>query len=94
MALQFIRTDSNTGHQFTVYAKIDDGMFSISDNSGQCTLALYDSARASAAGLKPVLDPDKVILTSDESAFLRTQGLALLYGILKARATYSAAQDV
>ncbi len=94
MALQFNRTDAATGHQYTVYARIDAGTFSLSDGVGQVTLNLYDSVGAAHAGLQPVLPADKIVLTDAESATLRTQGLALLYAILKSRATYSAAQDV
>ncbi len=91
MALQFTRTDANTGHQYTVYARIDAGMFSIADSTGQCTLNLYDSKSAATGLLKPILPPDLIVLTPAEATFLTTQGLALLYGILLARAAYSSA---
>lgn len=94
MALQFTRTDTATGHSYTVYAQITDALISLADGTANITLSLYDSSTAAAGGLAPVLPDDKIVLTPAEATTLRTSGLATLYTILLARPAYSTATSV
>lgn len=65
MALQFSRTDITTGHQFTVYARIDKANVILGDQT-QITLNLYDSIGAAQSQLTPVLPPDTVVMLPEE----------------------------
>ncbi len=71
MALQFNRTDTATGHEFTVYARIDNAVIIIGQSSN-ITLNLYDSAEAAGQGLDPVLPPDIIILLPDDMTALNS----------------------
>jgi len=65
MALQFNRTDADTGHVYTVYARIDGGTVLVGETTA-VVLDLYDSVGAANEGLKPVLPPDTPTFTADE----------------------------
>ena len=65
MALQFNRTDADTGHVYTVYARIDGGTVLVGETTA-VVLDLYDSVGAAAGGLKPVLPPDLPTFTATE----------------------------
>ncbi len=68
MALQFNRTDAATGHQYTVYARIDRATVLLTEQT-TVILNLYDSVGAAAQGLDPVMPPDTVtLLTEDMTA--------------------------
>lgn len=65
MALQFNRTDTSTGHQWTVYARLDTGTTQLQDGM-ILTLNLYDSVGAAEQGLNPVMAPDVITFTASE----------------------------
>lgn len=84
MALQFSRTDSNTGHQFTVYARVDAATVILGAET-IVTLNLYDSSNTAGQGLQPVLPPDVVTFMVDEmsgvnGAFVLALGTAAQQG--------------
>jgi len=90
VALQFNRTDSATGHQYTVYARIDLCAVVLGDAS-HVTLNLYDSMSAAQSGLSPVLDPDIITLTSDDLTTLNPDFVTALGSAAQAGSIHSPA---
>lgn len=95
MAFQMSRTDPATGSEYpTAYVTITDAVISLANGAAEVTLSTFASAETAAAGLKPVLPTESVVLTATEIDALRAQFAAVLYSILKTRAEWAFAQDV
>lgn len=91
MALGLTQSDTKSGAA-TTYIRIDDLLLPNLLNGGVVKVGYYVDGNM-AKTLLPV-SSTTILLTDAECAVLRNQGLALLYGILKARPEFSGAADV
>lgn len=95
MALQAPRTDPKTLAAYpAAYIRINNISLTLMAG-GTLDLGVYATKDAADEGGIPIPNLSGTItLTDDEAAFLREQGLALLYGVLKSRTEFAEAADV
>jgi hypothetical protein len=76
------------------YVAITDAVNSLANGEAEVTLSRFATAETAAAGMKPVLPPELVVLTATEIDALRGQFAGALYEILKLRPEWAFATDV